>query len=156
VSDGPSPRACLTDFDFITTILEPGRKFLYAAESAGGAMQFMSPELLELSIIDEEQAISTPQADIYAFGSTIFQVCEQDRGHRPFLFTLPSGSYRWGPIPSYSGFEGEIQRASWGAPGETNERPKHRIFRFAMDFCPALLATRGGAAAKDWGCCSAP
>jgi len=82
VSDGPSPRACLADFDFITTVLEPGRKFLYAAQSVGGAMQLMSPELLELGAFCKENAMSTPQADIYAFGLTIFQVCEQDRRHR--------------------------------------------------------------------------
>ena len=75
-------------------------------------MQFMSPELFAPGAFGKEGETPMPQA----LGLTIFQVCEQDRGYRPFLFMLSSGPYRWGPIPSCMGLEGGIPRASWGAP----------------------------------------
>jgi len=39
----------------------------------GGMMQFMAPELL---VPGNKKVKPTPLADIYAFGMTIFQVCE--------------------------------------------------------------------------------
>jgi len=39
-------------------------------------MQFMSPELLIPEEFGIEDALPTPQADIYAFGLVIFQVCD--------------------------------------------------------------------------------
>ena len=56
---------------------------------AGGTMLFMAPELLvpSLDMLDKGEpskgnALPTPQADIYAFGMVIFQVCERGRGYR--------------------------------------------------------------------------
>jgi len=62
----------------------------------GGKEQFMAPELI---MHDDERAEPTLQADIYAFGSVILQVCEQDHGYRPFSCILSSGPHGWDPIP---------------------------------------------------------
>jgi len=53
----------------------------------------MSPELLIPEEFGRKGAQPTPQADIYAFGLIIFQVCKQDRGYRPFLHLLFPGPY---------------------------------------------------------------
>ena len=52
-------------------------------------MTFMSPELLVPSKFGIENAIPTPEGDIYAFSLVTFQVREQDTGYRPFIHILP-------------------------------------------------------------------
>jgi len=52
----------------------------------GGTMTFKSPELMKFW---GEKVVPTPQADIYAFGLVIFQVCWLDHGCRPFLYMHP-------------------------------------------------------------------
>ena len=71
VSNEPSPRPCLADFDFIATALDPARETPSFNPPMGGMMQFMAPELL---VPGGKKAKPTPQADIYAFGMTIYQV----------------------------------------------------------------------------------
>ena len=82
-NDNP-PRACLADFGFMTMVLDPGQPLPCSAQLEGGTMTFMSPELLVPSAFGLQDSVPTPEADVYAFGLLIFQVCEQDRGHRPF------------------------------------------------------------------------
>ena len=43
----------------------------------GRTMMFMSPELLVPSNFGMKDSIPTQEADIYAFGLLIFQVCER-------------------------------------------------------------------------------
>jgi len=74
VSNDTSPCACLADFGFITTTLDPGQKLSCSAQMEGSTMVFMAPELLVPREFQREDAIPTPQADIYAFGMVIFQV----------------------------------------------------------------------------------
>ena len=97
MSDDTPPRACLADFGFITTALDPGQKLSCSAQMEGGTMAFMAPELLVPKEFQKEDAIPTPQADIYAFGSVIFQVCEQNRRYRRCLHFL--GPCWRNPIP---------------------------------------------------------
>ena len=51
-------------------------------------MGFMSPELLTPDRFDKKDSKPTPQADIYAFGMVIFQVCERDHRCRPFAYIV--------------------------------------------------------------------
>jgi len=57
-------------------IPDPVQKLSCSARLEGGTWQFMSPELLVPEEFGKEDALPTPQADIYAFGLVIFQVCE--------------------------------------------------------------------------------
>ena len=85
MSNDTPPCACLADFGFISTILDPDQILSCSAQIEGGTMMFMAPELLVPKEFQKEGAIPTPQADIYAFGMVIFQVCEQDHIYRPLL-----------------------------------------------------------------------
>jgi len=73
-SDTPA-RACLADFGFMTMIPDPGEPMSFASQSEGGTMTFMSPELLVPSRFGLKDSMPTSEADIYAFGLVIFQVC---------------------------------------------------------------------------------
>jgi len=90
MSDEPTPRPCLSDFDFITTALDPPREFSQDISLMGGMTQFTAPELMTRG---GKRAQPTRRGDIYAFGSVILQVCEQDHECRPFLFILSSGPH---------------------------------------------------------------
>jgi len=78
MSNDTPPHACLADFNFITTVLDPGHKLSCSGQITGGTTEFMSPEILVPGIIGAKTAKPTPQSDIYAFGMVIFQVCERD------------------------------------------------------------------------------
>jgi len=56
-------------------------------------MKFMAPELLVPEKYGKEDSIPTPQADIYAFGLVIFQVCEQYHGYLSFSYVLSLGPH---------------------------------------------------------------
>jgi len=51
-------------------------------------MMFMSPELLVPPMFGFEDSIPTPEADIYAFGLVVFQVCERGGGYRSFAYIV--------------------------------------------------------------------
>jgi len=80
MSNGAPPRACLTDFGFMTMVFDPVQPMACSAQLDGGAMTFMSPELLVPQEFGRERAVPTTQADIYAFGLVIFQVSKPDCG----------------------------------------------------------------------------
>ena len=86
MSNDTPPRACLADFGFMTMVLDPGRQLACSAQLEGGTMAFMSPELLVPSRFGIQDSVPTPQADIYAFGLVMFQVCEQDREYGSFAY----------------------------------------------------------------------
>jgi len=77
----------------MTTITDTLQKSSCSAQAEGGTMVFMSPELLIPEEFGKTDALSTPQADVYAFGLVIYQVCERDRMYRSFLRMLSPGSY---------------------------------------------------------------
>ena len=139
MSNDTPPHACLTGFDCITTIPDPGQNMARSAQIEGGTMTFMSPELLVPQEFGLERAIPTPQADIYAFGLVIFQVSGHCRRYRPFLRILSPGPYGRSSIPRYSAIGVSTPRAAWRAPGKTSECVNHRIFRFTVGFHPMLL-----------------
>ena len=85
MSNDTPPRACLADFGFMTMVLNSDHPMSCSVQLEGGTMTFMSPELLVPSKFDMENAMPTPEADIYAFSLVIFQVCEQGLLYRPFL-----------------------------------------------------------------------
>jgi len=74
VSNETPPRALLADFGFMMVVPEPAQPMAHSAELEGGAMTFMSPELLIPDGPGTEAAVPTLQVDIYAFGLVIFQV----------------------------------------------------------------------------------
>jgi len=79
------PRAYLADFGFMAMVLDPDQPMTCSARLEGGTMSFMSPERLAPREFGMKNSMPTPQADIYAFGLVVFQVCEQDYGYLSFL-----------------------------------------------------------------------
>ena len=65
----------------MTIAIDPIQKLSCSAHAEGGTITFMSPELLVPEEFGKKDAASTPQADIYAFGLVIYQVCEQACGY---------------------------------------------------------------------------
>lgn len=61
-------------------------------------MHFMSPEFLIPSKFGAEEAVPTPEADIYAFGLAIFQVCEVPSG---YLLSTYTAQVLTGEIPLF-------------------------------------------------------
>ena len=86
MSNHTPPRACLADFGFMTVVLDPVQPMSCSAQLEGGTTAFMSPELLVPSNFGMDNSLPTPEADIYAFGLVIFQVCEQDWRHCGFSY----------------------------------------------------------------------
>ena len=82
-NDNP-PRACLTDFGFMTIAFDFCQPMAPHMEPGGSTAMFMSPELLVPSKFGLTKSVPTPEADIYAFGLVIHQVCNHDRGYPPF------------------------------------------------------------------------
>ena len=76
MSNDEPPRACLADFGFMTMVFNPDRPMSCSAQLEGGTLVFMSPELLVPTNFGMKNSVPTPKADIYAFGSVIFQVCK--------------------------------------------------------------------------------
>jgi len=91
VSNDTPPRACIADFGFTATTLD--QKLPRGAQVEGGTMQFMSPELLVPEEFGMGRIRPTQQADVYAFGLVISQVCARDRGYRPFLYAIFPGPH---------------------------------------------------------------
>ena len=88
MSNGSPPRACLADFGFITMVFDPSQPMSCSAQLEGGTLMFMSPELLVPSKFGFTESKPTPEADIFAFGLVIYQVCDHDRGHPPFTYSF--------------------------------------------------------------------
>ena len=77
----------------MTIILDPVQKLSCSAQAEGGTMTFMSPKLLVPEEFGKKDASPTPQADVYAFGLVIYQVCEQDCSYLSVLRILSPGPY---------------------------------------------------------------
>ena len=75
MSNDTPPRACLADFGFMTMVLDSNKPMSCSAQLEGGTLNFMSPELLVPSMFGIKNSIPNPEADIYAFGLVILQVC---------------------------------------------------------------------------------
>ena len=131
MSNDTPPRACLADFDFITTVPDPGRKLSSSAKMEGGTAWFTSPELLIPEAFGKNDSLPTPQADIYAFGLVIFQVCEQDR--RYWLFYGRFLQILTGEVP----FRG-VQLAALGYFVLGGKRPDKPENASAVGFSDAL------------------
>jgi len=87
ISNDAPHRACLADYGFATIITDPVWPMACGAQLDGSTMAFMSPELIAPAMFRMTGSVPTPEADVYAFGSVTFQVCEQDLGCWP-LFNL--------------------------------------------------------------------
>ena len=155
MSNGTPLRACLADSSFITIAIDPIWELACSAQPEGGTPTFMSPELLVPEAFSKTDATAMPQADIYAFGLVIYQVCKQDCRFLSFSRILSPGPYGRSSIPWYSAIGVGISRTPWGTPGQTKERLGHRVFRFAVEFHPTLLGSRDETATKGWGGCCA-
>ena len=70
----------------MTMVLDPSKPMSCSTQLEGGTTMFMSPELLVPSMFGMKDSQPTPEADIYAFGLVVFQVCEQGHGHPPFTY----------------------------------------------------------------------
>ena len=95
-NDNP-PRACLADFGFMTMVPDPSQPMSCSAQLEGGTTMFMSPELLVPSKFGCKDSVPTPEADIYAFGLVIYQVCDQDRSYLSFTYVVQvlTGDIPW-------------------------------------------------------------
>ena len=76
INNDTPPRACLADFGFITIAFDSVQPMSWSMQFEGGTTTFISPELLAPSRFGKRESVPTPEADIYAFGMVIFQVCE--------------------------------------------------------------------------------
>ena len=92
MSNDTPPHACLADFGFITKTFEPDQQLSYSAQMEGGTLTFMAPELLVPDMYGTGSTLPTPQADIYAFGLVIFQVCGKGTGIARFLYVFSRSS----------------------------------------------------------------
>ena len=125
INNDTPPRACLADFGFITMAFDSVQPMSCSMQFEGGTTTFISPELLAPSRFGKRESVPTPEADIYAFGMVIFQVCEQDPGCDLYIYTL-SRSLR---VRSRSVVFGE---RSWGSQwfkgcAQTNQRTPHPL-----------------------------
>jgi len=111
VSNGSPPRACLADFDFISTVSDPVQKLSTSAQTEGGTPWFKSPERLIPEEFGKKDALPTQQADIYAFGLVIFQVRKQGHRYQPFLCISSLGPHGRNSIP-LSGYQPVGRRKS--------------------------------------------
>jgi len=84
-NDNP-PRACLADFGFMTMVFHISQSMSCSAQLQRDTLMFMSPELLMPSKFGSTESVPTPEADIYAFGLVIYQVCDHDRDHSLFTY----------------------------------------------------------------------
>ena len=96
MSNDTPPRACLADFGFMTMVLDSNKPMSCSAQLEGGTITFMSPELLLPSMFGIKNSIPNPEADIYAFGLVIFQVCWS---HRGFILLAHTVQVITGEIP---------------------------------------------------------
>ena len=80
MSNDIPPRACLADSSFIKMVIDPELR------SEGDKTIFMSPELFLPWTDGFTESMFTPEADVCAFGSVIYQVCENNRDYPPFTY----------------------------------------------------------------------
>ena len=79
----------------MTVVLDPHQPMSCSAQLVGSTMHFMSPEFLISSKFGAEEAVPTPEADIYTFGLAIFQVCEVPSGYLLSTYTAQVLSGTW-------------------------------------------------------------
>ena len=87
MSNDEPPRACLADFGFMTMAMDLDHPISCSAQLEGGTLTFMSPELLVPSMFGVKNAFPTPEADVYAYGLVILQVCEEHGGYLLLAYT---------------------------------------------------------------------
>ena len=86
MSNDTPPRACLADFGFTTTVLDPDQQISCSAQLEGGTTMFLAPELLMPEVFDKGNSVPTLETDIYAFAFVIYQVCRVDHGYNRFVY----------------------------------------------------------------------
>lgn len=110
---------------------------------------FMSPELLR-PVSETGNQVSAMEADIYAFGLAILQVCEE---HYYCLLSIDlrySGSYRETPVPYSSDTGVGILRHKWVPSRKTSRRFGHRLFGTTVGLDPTLLEPRDALATRSY------
>ena len=130
MSNDAPPRACLMDFGFMTMVLDPNRPMSCSAQFEGGTLSFMPPELLVPSMFGVDNPIPTPEADIYAFGLVISQVCEGHGGSMLLVYTI---QVLTGEIP----FRG-IRAMELGIELARGRRPDKPVNALAIGFSDSL------------------
>ena len=78
-SDNPA-RACLADFGFMTIVYDDADGLESTSALGRGTTPFMASELLSLSMFGKTECQVSKEADVYAFGMVILQVCLFFRG----------------------------------------------------------------------------
>ena len=141
MSNHTPPCACLADFGFMTMVLDPVYPMSCSAQLEGGTLMFMSPELLMPTVLGMKDGVPTPEADIYAFGLVIFQVCKLDWRIDRFILLCP-GPYGRTPVPWHSTNGVSICCDPRTAPEETRKCLVHRPSWLAVGFRPTLLGWR--------------
>jgi len=72
----------------MTMVFDPSQPMSCSAQLEGGTVMFMSPELLVPSTFGFTESKPTLEADIYAFGLVINQVCDHNGEYPPFAYTF--------------------------------------------------------------------
>ena len=122
MSNDTPPRACLADFGLMTMVLDPKQPLSCSAQLEGGTMVFMAPELLIPREFGFTESLPTQKSDIYAFGSVIYQVRDQDRGYLSCAYTI---QVLTGGIPFQSLRLGEIAVSVIG--GKRPPKPRNAL-----------------------------
>ena len=86
MSNDRPPRACLADFGFMTTVINP-IPLTYARIPCADEI-FTSPELLVPSRFGLKDATPNSEADIYAFGLVILQVYVKHRARLTLAYVV--------------------------------------------------------------------
>ena len=81
-NDAPRPpTAYLSDFACMTVTLDSTEPIPFDVQLGHGTVEFKSPEHFDPEKFGANYPLVTPEADVYAFGMTIFQVLEQYSGY---------------------------------------------------------------------------
>jgi len=126
MSNDTPPRACLSDFGFMKFVLDTSQPMPRGPQLEDDTFTFTSPELLVPSKFGFRDSVPTPEADIYAFGLVILQVCEQAREYLPFNYIV---QVLTGETPFHGVRTGNLLFDVVGCtPNQSGERPSHRVF----------------------------
>jgi len=138
----------------MTVVLDHAQPMSCNAQLEGGTMTFMPPELLVPAKFGMKGSSPMQEADVYAFGSVIFQVCAQDFGHCRLLMLFRSSQAKAHSV----GFNGRTwaTKRLRATPNQTREYPGYWVFRFTVGFRPTLLGWKYDIATEGCRSCDTP
>ena len=133
------PTACLADFGFTTMVFDPQLSMASSQTVQGGTLTFMAPELLAPSQYNRTSSAPTPEADIYAFGLTIFQVIALHCHDLLGFLDIHPGPDRDVAVSSLQAPGAHVLCLARLSPRTTGEFKQYRDFGFLVGARPEVL-----------------